>query len=119
MPRPAFGKLGPRRVRPRIAAFWHKQSLYAILAHEWQETVVRKDTFAPFRRQGYATEACAALMDWAQQQGVTRFILSISPQNEPSLRIAAHFGFVKVGSQIDEEDGIEDIYERRFILCEK
>lgn len=68
--------------------------------------------FSPFRRQGYATEACQALMMWAQQQGVTRFILSISPMNEPSLRIAAHFGFVKIGSQMDEEDGLEEIYER-------
>jgi len=72
--------------------------------------------FPPFRRQGYATEASQALMAWAQQQGVTRFVLSISPQNEPSLRIAAHFGFVKIGSQIDEEDGLEEIYERRVGL---
>lgn len=69
--------------------------------------------FPQFRRQGYATEASAALMTWAQQQGVTRFILSISPQNQASLRIAAHFGFVKIGSQMDEEDGLEEIYERR------
>ena len=71
--------------------------------------------FPEFRRQGYATEACLALMTWAQQQGVTRFILSISPQNQPSLRIAAHFGFVKIGSHMDEEDGLEDIYERRLV----
>jgi RimJ/RimL family protein N-acetyltransferase len=70
--------------------------------------------FAPFRRQGYATEACQGLMMWAQQQGVTRFILSVSPANEPSLRIAAHFGFVKIGAQMDEEDGLEEIYERCF-----
>jgi RimJ/RimL family protein N-acetyltransferase len=71
--------------------------------------------FPPFRRQGYATEACQALITWAQQQGVTRFVLSISPANLPSLRIAAHFGFSKIGSQLDEEDGLEDIYERRFV----
>jgi RimJ/RimL family protein N-acetyltransferase len=70
--------------------------------------------FPQFRRQGYATEASLVLMTWAQQQGVTRFILSISPQNQPSLRIAAHLGFVKIGSQMDEEDGLEEIYERRF-----
>jgi [ribosomal protein S5]-alanine N-acetyltransferase len=72
--------------------------------------------FPPFRRQGYATEACQALMTWAQQQGVTRFVLSISPENHPSLRIAAHFGFSKIGSQMDEEDGLEDIYERRAVV---
>ena len=70
--------------------------------------------FPEFRRQGYATEACAALMAWAQQQGVNRFILTISPENQPSLRIAAHFGFVKIGEQMDEEDGLEEIYERRL-----
>lgn len=70
--------------------------------------------FPQFRRQGYATEACQALMAWAQQQGVTRFVLSISPQNQPSLRLAAHFGFVKIGEQMDEEDGLEEIYERRL-----
>ena len=69
--------------------------------------------FAPFRGQGYATEAVQGLMTWAQQQGVARFVLSISPENEPSLRIAARLGFVKIGSQMDEEDGIEEIYERR------
>lgn len=70
--------------------------------------------FPQYRRQGYATEACQALMSWAQQQGVTRFLLSISPQNQPSLRIAAHFGFSKIGEQMDEEDGLEEIYERRW-----
>ncbi len=68
--------------------------------------------FPPFRRQGYATEASRALMNWAQQQGVSRFILTISPENQPSLRIAAQLGFVKIGFQIDEEDGLEEIYER-------
>lgn len=74
--------------------------------------------FPQFRRQGYATEACQALMHWAHQQQVTRFILSISPENQASLRIAAHFGFVKIGSHMDEEDGLEDIYERRFVASE-
>jgi RimJ/RimL family protein N-acetyltransferase len=69
--------------------------------------------YAPFRGQGYATEACQALMAWAQQQGVMRFLLSISPENEPSLRVAARLGFVKIGSQMDEEDGLEEIYEHR------
>ena len=69
--------------------------------------------FAPFQQQGYATEACAALMDWAhRQQQVTRFVVSIRPDNLPSLRIAHHFGFRRVGSHIDEEDGPEDIYLR-------
>lgn len=67
--------------------------------------------FTPFRGQGYATEACQALITWAQQQGVRRFVLTIRPDNQPSLRIAARLGFRKVGAQMDEEDGLEDIYE--------
>ena len=67
--------------------------------------------FAPFRRQGYAREAAAALMAWAQrEQHITRFVVSISPDNLPSLRITQHFGFKQVGSHIDEEDGQEDIF---------
>jgi RimJ/RimL family protein N-acetyltransferase len=71
--------------------------------------------FAPFRRQGYATEACDALMNWVHQiHLVRRFVVSISPDNVPSLRIAQHFGFRKVGTQIDEEDGPEDIFVREI-----
>ncbi len=71
--------------------------------------------FAPFRQQGYATEACAALMGWAHQaHHITRFVVSISPNNLPSLRIAQHFGFRKVGSHIDEVDGPEDIFVREM-----
>lgn len=67
--------------------------------------------YPAYRRQGYASEACEALMTWAYQvHAVRRFVLSISPTNEPSLRIARHFGFQKVGSQMDEEDGPEDIF---------
>ncbi|MDA1075078.1 MAG: GNAT family protein [Proteobacteria bacterium] len=67
--------------------------------------------FSPHRRQGYASEACQALMIWAQTQGVSRFVLSISPLNEPSVRIAERLGFHKIGTQVDEDDGLEDIYE--------
>ncbi|MBA2345181.1 MAG: GNAT family N-acetyltransferase [Rubrobacter sp.] len=66
--------------------------------------------FPPFRGRGFATEACAALMGWASREhNVKRFVVSISPENAPSMRIAAHFGFRKIGSHIDEEDGHEDI----------
>ena len=55
--------------------------------------------FPAYRRQGYAREATAAMIDWARTtQGVQQFVLSISPDNYPSQRIAAHFGFQKGGA---------------------
>ncbi len=67
--------------------------------------------FPPYRRQGYAREACEALMKWAcQEHQVTQFVVSIRPDNLPSRRLAEQFGFRRVGSHIDDVDGLEDIY---------
>ena len=66
--------------------------------------------FPAYRKKGYASEAAQALMDWAvREHGVKRFVVSISPTNEPSLRLARKFGFRKVGTVMDPEDGVEDI----------
>ena len=66
----------------------------------------------PYRRRGYASESVKALFDWAHAtHGITRFIASISPDNDPSLRLTAAYGFLKVGEQIDDIDGLEYIYE--------
>lgn len=71
------------------------------------------EVFQPFRRQGYAREASVAMMDWARERGdLERFVLSISPDNVASQALAAHLGFVRIGSQIDEVDGLEDVLER-------
>ena len=70
--------------------------------------------FPPFRRQGYAREASVALMDWAREaHGVPSFVLSISPENVASQALAARLGFVRIGSHIDEEDGLELVQERK------
>ena len=47
-------------------------------------------------------------------QGTARAILraSISPDNEPSLALIHKAGFVEAGSQIDEIDGLELIFEK-------
>lgn len=69
--------------------------------------------FPDYRKKGYASEAAQALMDWAtREQGVTHFVVSISPTNEPSLRLAEKFGFRKVGTVTDPEDGVEDVFLR-------
>ncbi len=69
--------------------------------------------FREHRRHGFALEAAEALMRWARTaHHVTRFVVSISPDNAPSLGMAAKLGFHRIGSHLDEEDGPEDIFER-------
>jgi ribosomal-protein-alanine N-acetyltransferase len=66
--------------------------------------------FPDYRRQGYATEASRALMQWARHvHGVTKFVLTIDPNNVPSQTLAASLGFERIGSHVDEVDGIEDV----------
>lgn len=73
--------------------------------------------FEPHRRQGLAREAAAALMHWAHTtHGVTHFVLSISPYNVPSQRLAASLGFRQVGSYVDDEAGLEEVYELRLAV---
>ena len=67
--------------------------------------------FEPHRGRGLATAAVMALMDEARSRGIHRFVLSISPQNAPSLRIAEKLGFVESGRHWDEEDGEELEFE--------
>jgi ribosomal-protein-alanine N-acetyltransferase len=68
-----------------------------------------------WRRQGIAFEASEALMHWAwETHGVRHFVVSISPDNGPSLGLAAKLGFGKIGSHVDEIDGPEDIFGRSF-----
>lgn len=64
-----------------------------------------------WRRQGVATECVAALLAWAEAQGVSRFRASVAPGNEPSLAIIRRLGFREAGSQIDEIDGLELVFE--------
>jgi [ribosomal protein S5]-alanine N-acetyltransferase len=63
------------------------------------------------RRQGYATEAVGALLDWARGEGIAHFVASVAPDNEPSLKIIRKLGFVRTGEHIDPEDGLEHVFE--------
>lgn len=67
--------------------------------------------FPEHRRQGYATEAVRALLGWAREQGVGRFIASVGPENEPSLAIVRRLGFREVGRHWDDQDGEELEFE--------
>jgi RimJ/RimL family protein N-acetyltransferase len=64
------------------------------------------------RRRGYAREAVQALFEWAQEaHDVHRFRASVGPWNEPSLALIAQLGFVQTGTQWDERDGEELVFE--------
>ncbi len=70
------------------------------------------EIFEPHRRQGYAREAVVGLLEWAaRRHGVRRFLAAIAPDNEPSLRLALGLGFRQVGAQVDEDDGLEFVFE--------
>jgi [ribosomal protein S5]-alanine N-acetyltransferase len=64
-----------------------------------------------FRRRGLASEAAEGMWQWAAAAGARILRASISPDNEPSLALVRHAGFVHVGEQYDERDGLELIFE--------
>jgi RimJ/RimL family protein N-acetyltransferase len=67
---------------------------------------------AAYRRQGYALEAVRALFAWAQREhGIHHFVASVSPTNSPSLGLVRKLGFQQTGSQWDDEDGEELVFE--------
>jgi RimJ/RimL family protein N-acetyltransferase len=68
--------------------------------------------FPDWRGRGYATEAAVMLMDLAEERaGIRHFVLAVSPTNDPSLAIVRKLGFVKTGEHMDEEDGLEHVFE--------
>ena len=68
------------------------------------------------RRQGYASEAAEGMWAWAAEHGARVLRASISPDNEPSLALIHKAGFVEVGSQMDEIDGLELIFEKPAVV---
>jgi len=70
--------------------------------------------FPPYRGRGYATEAATMLMDRARDwAGIEHFVLSVGPHNAPSLAVVRKLGFVRTGEHMDEEDGLELVFELR------
>ncbi|MDN4174653.1 GNAT family protein [Nocardioides sp. SOB77] len=65
------------------------------------------------RSRGHARAAVAAMLDRARRDPEVRVVrASVSPDNAASLAVLAPFGFVQVGEQWDEEDGLELVLER-------
>jgi RimJ/RimL family protein N-acetyltransferase len=71
--------------------------------------------FAPHRRQGYGSETAASLIDWAYRgRGIRHFVASVAPANDASLGLVGKLGFEQTGSRVDDEDGLELVFERWF-----
>jgi RimJ/RimL family protein N-acetyltransferase len=67
--------------------------------------------FPPYRKRGFATEAVIGLIGWAHRvASIGNFVISISPDNEPSRAIAARLGFRRIGETTDEFDGVEEVF---------
>lgn len=65
---------------------------------------------AAYRRQGYATEMVRGLLDWGISHGAKRCLASVRPDNAASLATISRLGFVRIGEQIDEIDGLEWVH---------
>ncbi len=66
-----------------------------------------------YRRRGFARAALESLLDRAARDPDVRTVrVSIRPDNVPSSRLAAQYGFVEVGQEWDDEDGWEIVLER-------
>lgn len=72
-------------------------------------------TVDPERRgRGYARAALRALVEEAEASGRVRVVrASVSPDNAASLAVVRGHGFVHVGEQVDEVDGLELVFERQ------
>lgn len=65
-----------------------------------------------YRRRGYARAALEALLQRAAREPQVHTVrVTISPDNVASHQLASQYGFVEVGEQWDDEDGLEIIYE--------
>jgi RimJ/RimL family protein N-acetyltransferase len=64
------------------------------------------------RGRGVATRMLASFSDWLREHGADTVVLTIGPDNAASLTIARKAGFVQVGEEWDEEDGLQLVLER-------
>jgi len=67
------------------------------------------------RRQGIGGQLVDVFLGWLQDQGVSRALASVAPDNEPSMRLLGRRGFVVVGEHWDAEDGLELVLSRDLV----
>jgi RimJ/RimL family protein N-acetyltransferase len=71
--------------------------------------------FPPHRRQGYGSETAESLIEWAhRERAIRHFVASVAPGNDASLGLVGKLGFEQTGSRVDDEDGLELVFERWF-----
>ncbi|WP_053208259.1 GNAT family N-acetyltransferase [Jiangella muralis] len=64
------------------------------------------------RRRGYARAALELMLDRATHDPRIRVVrATVSPTNLVSRNLVQQYGFIEVGEQWDDEDGLETIYE--------
>lgn len=63
------------------------------------------------RGRGLAKAIVGELLAFAGAEGVLTVRASISPGNAASLAVIRYWGFVQIGEQWDEEDGLELVFE--------
>ena len=117
--------LGKRRAQVLADPAWAPWSLRAIVLRAEQRMVgstsfhgppgvnsldaagaveIGYTVFPEFRGQGYASETCGAMMDWARREHAVRhFVSSIEPDNAPSIRVIEKLGFTRLEIMIDGE----------------
>jgi RimJ/RimL family protein N-acetyltransferase len=65
-----------------------------------------------YRRRGYARAALEALLQRAAREPRVHTVrVTIGPDNVASRLLASQYGFIEIGEQWDDEDGLEIIYE--------
>lgn len=67
-----------------------------------------------YRGRGVATAMVREFVDWLADRGMRTVRASVSPDNAASRALLDRFGFVEVGSHVDDEDGPELELELRI-----
>lgn len=88
----------------------HREPMQFVYAEEAKPAVeLGYEIYEAWWRKGFGFEAVSGFFDWAKARGVGRFVLSVSPDNAASNALARKLGASKIGAQIDEKDGPEDV----------